>query len=62
MNAMMVREGHSFYEAESSTNTLKHSETSQIKYDLIDLQKNWTEQKKYVYMQSCRRALQFQHR
>ncbi|MBQ3513809.1 MAG: DEAD/DEAH box helicase family protein [Lachnospiraceae bacterium] len=35
MNAMMVRESNSFYEAKSSTNTLKHSETSQIKYDLI---------------------------
>lgn len=35
MNAMMVRESNSFYEAKSSTTTLKHSETSQIKYDLI---------------------------
>lgn len=35
MNANMVRESNSFYEAKSSTTTLKHSETSQIKYDLI---------------------------
>ena len=35
MDAMMVRESNSFYEAKSSTTTLKHSETSQIKYDLI---------------------------
>ena len=35
MDAMMVRESNSFYEAKSSTTILKHSETSQIKYDLI---------------------------
>ena len=27
----------------------------------VDLQKNWMEQKKYVYMRSYRRDLQFQH-
>lgn len=35
MDVNMVRESNSFYEAKSSTTTLKHSETSQIKYDLI---------------------------
>lgn len=35
MDVYMVRESNSFYEAKSSTTTLKHSETSQIKYDLI---------------------------
>lgn len=35
MSANMVRESNSFYNAKSSTTTLKHSETSQIKYDLI---------------------------
>lgn len=35
MDAVMVRESNSFYEAKSSTTTLKHSETSQIKYDLV---------------------------
>ncbi|SEW20453.1 type III restriction-modification system endonuclease [[Clostridium] fimetarium] len=35
MDANMVRESNSFYDAKSKTNALKHSETSQIKYDLI---------------------------
>ncbi len=35
MSANMVRESNSFYDAKSKTNALKHSETSQIKYDLI---------------------------
>ena len=35
MDVNMVRESNSFYGAKSSTTTLKHSETSQIKYDLI---------------------------
>ena len=35
MNANMVKESNSFYEAKSRTTILKHSQTSQIKYDLI---------------------------
>lgn len=35
MSANMVRESNSFCDAKSSTNTLKYSEISQIKYDLI---------------------------
>lgn len=35
MDASMIRTGNSFYDEKSKTKSLKHAETSQIKYDLI---------------------------